>query len=149
MLTTLQVFFIDPLRLSLAATNDGEGFEIVHIKGTVVGYDAVGMLHAWHNESRIEGHAGRTVYGKARTATSSYFKRTHPPPPHLALRRRYWNRDGRKAAKSQRAWRQVALQASCGARAVVPAAHAPTTATLFVACQSVIDWSFKDGLDNC
>ena len=36
--------------------------------------DAVGMLHAWHNESRIEGHADRTVYGKARTATSSYFK---------------------------------------------------------------------------
>ena len=36
--------------------------------------DAVGMLHAWHNESRIEGHADRTVYGTARTATSSYFK---------------------------------------------------------------------------
>ena len=35
--------------------------------------DAVGMLHAWHNESRIEGHADRTVYGKARTATKSFF----------------------------------------------------------------------------
>jgi hypothetical protein len=33
--TSLQVFFIDPLWLSLAATNDGEGFEIVFPKAWV------------------------------------------------------------------------------------------------------------------
>ena len=41
--------------------------------------DAVGMLNAWHNETRIEGHADRTVYGTARDATKSFF--TH----HLRL----------------------------------------------------------------
>ena len=39
----------------------------------------VGTLNAWHNETRIEGHADRTVYGKARDATKSFF--TH----HLRL----------------------------------------------------------------
>ena len=35
--------------------------------------DTVGMLYAWHNEARSEGHADRTVYGKARTATRSFY----------------------------------------------------------------------------
>ena len=37
------------------------------------------MAQREHNETRIEGHADRTVYGKARDATKSFF--TH----HLRL----------------------------------------------------------------
>jgi hypothetical protein len=41
--------------------------------------DAVGMLYAWHAETRAEGCIDRTVYGTSRTATTSFF--TH----HLRL----------------------------------------------------------------
>ena len=41
--------------------------------------DAVGDLHAWHNETKIEGFHDRTKYGQKRGATTSYF--TH----HLRL----------------------------------------------------------------
>jgi hypothetical protein len=35
--------------------------------------DTVGLLCAWHNEARTEGHSDRTVYGRSRTATKSFF----------------------------------------------------------------------------
>ena len=37
------------------------------------------MLYAWHSEAGVEGCIDRTVYGAARTATTSFF--TH----HLRL----------------------------------------------------------------
>jgi len=51
--------------------------------------DAVGMLYAWHAETRAEGCIDRTVYGTSRTATTSFFTHHHcaTPAPHLARRR--------------------------------------------------------------
>ena len=59
------------------------GTRYTHSTTGAVHPDTVGMLYAWHNEARSEGHADRTVYGKARTATRSFYL-CAPSASHLA-----------------------------------------------------------------
>ena len=75
---------------------------IVETTGAVLHAEhAISMLLSWQDEGRAKGATDRTIYGSARTATTSYFAH------HLRLTTHLSRRRGRRPRATVALWAQA------------------------------------------